>query len=91
MPAASPSSGPPYAGPEGCFSWYKLVASTTDETPGYLEGAPYIWAGEGQGTTSATVEGLDPGTYHLRLQVLRASEAGTILVGRTDVATVTIP
>jgi hypothetical protein len=81
----------PYGGPEGCFSWYKLVASVDDETPSYLDGAPYIWVGESQAADAATVEGLEPGTYYLRLETLRSSESGTLLVARSDVATVTIP
>ena len=52
----------PFAGPEACFSTYKLVASTTDETPSYLDGAEALWAGESQGTSEAVIEGLAPGT-----------------------------
>jgi hypothetical protein len=81
----------PYGGPGGCFTWFKLVASTDDDTPSYLDGAPYIWASETKGADTATVEGLDPGTYHLRLETLRSTDDGTLLVARTDVATVTIP
>jgi hypothetical protein len=81
----------PYAGPGACFTWYKLVASTTDETPSYAEGAETIWVWESKAVGHATVEGVPPGTYHLRLETLRASGSGALLVARTDVATVTVP
>jgi hypothetical protein len=81
----------PFAGPEACFTWYKLVASTSDETPSYAEGAETIWVWENKTVGHASVEGLPPGTYHLRLETLRTSGAGPRLVARTDVATVTMP
>jgi hypothetical protein len=81
----------PYAGPDACFTWYKLVASTTDDTPSYAEGAEAIGVWESKAVGHANVEGLPPGTYHLRLETLRASGAGPLLVARTDVATVTVP
>ena len=39
-----------YGGPDGCFGFYKLVVSTTDETPSYFEGATAVWVGESAGT-----------------------------------------
>ncbi len=80
-----------FAGPEACFSTYKLVASTTDETPSYLDGAEALWAGESQGASGAVIEGLAPGTYHLRLEALRTTEAGKLLVAQTDTATIVVP
>jgi len=81
----------PYAGPESCFSGSKLVVSTTDSTPSYGEGGDPLWASESQAASSATIDGLEPGTYYLRLQSLRASDAGKLVVAQTGVATVTIP
>ncbi len=81
----------PYGGPEACFTSYKLAISTTDETPSYLDGAEALWASESQAAVEAAVDGLAPGTYHLRLQAIRSTEAGKILVAQTDPATVTIP
>jgi hypothetical protein len=81
----------PYGGPGTCFSASKLVVSTTDETPTYGEGADALWSSESQSASSASVDGLAQGTYHLRLQSFRLSEAGKLLVAQTGVATVTIP
>jgi hypothetical protein len=81
----------PYGGPGACFSHYKLAISTTDATPSYVDGDGAIWAGGSQGTSGTTLEGLAPGTYHLRLEAVRAIESGVLLVARTDVATVVVP
>jgi hypothetical protein len=81
----------PFDGPDACFTWYKLVASTEDATPSYLDGAPYVWVGESAATGSAMVDALDPGSYYVRMQVLRDSEGGPLLVAQSDVLTITIP
>lgn len=81
----------PFGGPKACFSFYKLVVSTDDETPSYLDGATHVWAGETMSAGSAAAEGLDPGTYYVRLEALRSTEGGTRLVAHTDVAIVTLP
>ena len=81
----------PYSGPEACFTWYKLVASTTDPTPGYGDGAETIWGSGSQGESGAYVGGLASGTYYLRLETLRANESGVLSVARSEVATVTVP
>ena len=80
-----------FGGPGTCFTWYKIVVSTTDETPDYLDGDTQVWVGEDQATSSALVDPMDPGTYHARLQVLRSSESGTILVAETDPVTFDVP
>ena len=81
----------PFGGPEACFTWNKIVVSTTDTTPSYLDGATQVWVGENPATASAHIDELDPGTYHIRLQVLRASEAGSLLVAETDPTTFVVP
>jgi hypothetical protein len=81
----------PYAGPGACFGFYKLVVSTTDPTPSYLEGASAVWVGESAATSSAVVESLDPGTYHVRLEAFLDTPSGKLLVAETDVADITIP
>jgi hypothetical protein len=81
----------PYAGPGACFGFYKLVVSTTDPTPSYLDGASAVWVGESAATSSTLVETLDPGTYHVRLEAFLDTPGGKILVAHTDVADITIP
>lgn len=81
----------PYDGPEACFTWSKLVLSTTNGAPSYFDGADAVWASESQAAGTATLDGLAPGTYYLRLQTLRTSEAGKLLVAQTDAQSVTIP
>lgn len=81
----------PYAGPGACFGFYKLVVSMDDPTPSYLDGATTVWVGESAATSSAIVETLDPGTYHVRLEAFLDTPAGKLLVAETDVADVTIP
>ncbi len=81
----------PLEGPKTCFGFYKLVVSTDDATPSYLDGATHVWAGESMDAGSAAAEGLDPGTYYVRLEALRGSEDETILVAHTDVASITLP
>ena len=81
----------PYTGPEGCFGFYKLVVSTTDTTPSYLDGATAVWVGTAAVTSSAHTGALDPGTYHVRLQAFLESGSDKLLVAETDVADVMIP
>ena len=80
-----------YEGPDGCFGFYKLVVSKTDETPSYLEGASAVWVGESAATSTALVEAIDPGTYHVRIQVFFESGGSKRLVAESDVSDVTIP
>ncbi len=80
-----------FGGPKTCFSFYKLVVSTDDETPSYLDGATHVWAGETMSTGSAVAEALDPGTYYVRLEALRSTESGTLLVAHTGVTSITLP
>jgi hypothetical protein len=81
-----------YGGPGACFSYYKLVASESDPTPSYLEGSTTWAAIADQGATSATVEGTPSGTtWHVRLQAIRATALGKVVVAQTDVLTWTAP
>ena len=82
----------PYGGPGACFSYYKLVASQSDPTPSYLEGSGTWAAIADQAATSATVDGTPSGTtWHVRLQAIRATALGKMVVAQTDVLTWTAP
>lgn len=82
----------PYPGPGACFTYYKLVYSETDPSPSYLAGSA-TWAAVGdQATTSITIAEPIPGTtYRVRLQAIRATATGRILVAQTDVLTWVAP
>ena len=80
-----------YGGPDACFSVAKLVLSQDDETPSYLEGSTAVWAAEDQAAATATLDGLASGTYFARLEVLRDTWAGKVLVARRGVATIVVP
>ena len=82
----------PYPGPGACFSYYKLVASASDPTPSYLEGST-TWAAIGeQAASGVSIEGTTSGTtWYVRLQAIRATSLGKIVVGQTDVLTWTAP
>jgi hypothetical protein len=82
----------PYPGPGACFSYYKLVYSETDPSPSYLAGSA-TWAALGeQGTTSVTIGEPVPGiTYYVRLQTIRATATGKMVVAQTDVLTWVAP
>ena len=89
-PAAEPGkttfAWAPYPGPGACFSYYKLVYSETDPSPSYLSGSA-AWAAIGpQSQTSVTIGEAVPGTsYYVRLQAIRATATGKIVVASTDV------
>jgi outer membrane biosynthesis protein TonB len=82
----------PYGGPGGCFSYYKLVYSETNPSPSYLAGSA-TWAAIGdQGTTSVIIGDAIPGTtYYVRLQAIRATATGKMVVAQTDVLTWSAP
>jgi hypothetical protein len=81
-----------YGGPGACFTYYKLVASQVDTTPSYLEGAT-AWAAIGeQGSSGTTVEGIPTGsTWSVRVQAIRATALGKIVVAQSDVLGWTAP
>jgi hypothetical protein len=54
------------------------------------EGATPVWVGESAATGATSVDGFDPGTYHVRLQAFFDSGHGKVLVAETDIADVTI-
>lgn len=77
-----------YGGPGACFSYYKLVYSETDPSPSYLTGSAAWAAIADQGTTSVTIgEAVSGTTYHVRLQAIRATATGKMVVAHTDVLT----
>jgi hypothetical protein len=82
----------PYAGHGACFTYYKLVASTTNPNPSYLNGDPYIWAGSAQADGSTVSPDLVSGqTYFLRIQVIRTSALGSFVAAQSGVTTYTVP
>jgi hypothetical protein len=82
----------PYGGHGACFTWYKVVASTTNPNPSYLNGDPYVYAGTGQGETSYVSPDLVSGeTYYIRVQAIKATALGLFVAAQTDVATYTVP
>ena len=91
-PGKTTFSWAPYPGPGACFSYYKLVYSETDPAPSYLAGSA-AWAAIGeQGTTSVTIGEPVPGTtYYVRLQAIRATATGKMVVAQTDVLTWAAP
>jgi hypothetical protein len=82
----------PYTGPGACFTYYKLVASTTDPDPSYLDGDPYLWAGSWQGESTVVSADLVSGqTYYLRLQAIRTTALGAFVAAETTVTTYLVP
>jgi hypothetical protein len=82
----------PYAGNGGCFTWYKLVASTTNPNPSYLTGDPYLYADSNQGAGSTVVSDLVSGeTYYLRMQAIRSTHLGLFVAAQSNVVTYTVP
>jgi hypothetical protein len=86
-PGKATVSWAPYGGPGACFTYYKLVYSTTDPSPSYLAGSA-AWAAIGvQSQTSVLIDEPAAGTYFVRLQAIRASATGKMVVAQTDVLT----
>jgi hypothetical protein len=85
----------PYAGPAGCFTYYKLVASPTNPDPSYLNGDPYIWVGPTQSDgTTVVANGPDfvsGQTYFIRIQVIRTTALGAFVAAQTAVTTYLVP
>jgi hypothetical protein len=84
----------PYAGPEACFTYYKVVYSETNPSPSYLGGDPYL-AAIGDPAADRHIAGpealISGHTYYLRVQVIRATDLGGFLVAQTDVVPYTVP
>jgi hypothetical protein len=81
-----------FAGNGGCFTWFKLVASTTNPNPSYVTGDPYLWYSGSTGDTAVVVPDLVSGsTYYLRVQVIRSTALGVFVVAETDVTTYVVP
>jgi hypothetical protein len=82
----------PYGGHGACFTYYKVVASTTNPNPSYLNGDPYVYAGSGQGESATVVASLVSGqTYYIRVQAIKSTALGSFVAGQTDVTTYTVP
>jgi len=86
----------PYAGPGGCFTFYKVVASPTNPDPSYLNGDPYLWAGSTQSDGSVVVPPGHPNfvsgqTYFVRVQVIRTTALGAFVAAQTAVTTYLVP
>jgi hypothetical protein len=75
-----------------CFTYGKLVASTDDPDPSYLDGDPYLAVVGDPAAVEVSVMGLPSGkTVWLRYEVIRSTGTGKFLVARTDAMQVTIP
>jgi hypothetical protein len=82
----------PYGGNAACFTYYKLVASTTNPNPSYLNGDPYLFAGSWQGESQYVSPDLVSGqTYYLRIQVIRTTALGAFVAAQSPVTTYTVP
>lgn len=81
-----------YGGPTACFTYYKVVASETNPEPSYLAGDP-AWAAIGdQAQTSVLLDAPASGaTYHVRVQAIRATALGKMIVAESQVLTYTVP
>lgn len=83
----------PYEGSRACFSRYAISWSRDDPTPSALDGAKVAFVSRDKGASEALIA-LAPGTYHFRLEALRATGPGsgrTFVVARSEVATYTVP
>jgi hypothetical protein len=75
-----------------CFSYGKLVVSTEDPDPSYLEGASAWAVIESPDATGTHVDGLQSGkTVWMRYEIIRATGLGKFVVARTDAVQVTVP
>ena len=91
-PGGTRLSWAPFAGAGACFTYYKLAYTLDGSPPSYLEGDPYLLASGDQGQATYVTGDLVSGqTYTFRLQVIRATDAGSFLVAETDVAGYTAP
>lgn len=90
-PTATTFGWAPYPGAGACFTYYKLVYSASDPSPSYLTGSPYLWAGSTKTDSTVTIDGIAPGTYWFRLEALRSTSTGHILLASTDATSFTIP
>jgi hypothetical protein len=83
-----------YGGNAACFSFYKLVGSTSNPNPSYVsqDGLDIAIPISEQAATSAsfTTTDIAPGTYWFRLQAIRATSLGKFVVAETDVQQFTI-
>jgi len=84
-----------YQGPAGCFTFYKIVWSTTNTDPSYLSGVDsLLWAGTNQAQDTTVVPGPDltsPGTYYVRIQVIRTTALGAFVAAQSVVNTYIVP
>ncbi len=80
----------PFGGSQGCFTYYKVVYSETDDSPSYLTGANLAAVGSEQSYGSATAP-VASGTYWFRVQVLRETALGKFVVAETDVVQHLVP
>jgi hypothetical protein len=79
----------PYDGPGGCFTYYKVSWSSTNPNPSYLgdnEGAQPV---DGKGTAASSIA-LGAGTWYTRIEAILVHGGKKILVGKSNVAQVTI-
>jgi hypothetical protein len=83
----------PYGGSSACFTYYKIVYSETNPEPAYGTD-PYLAAIANQAESTFVTADLDtstPHTYYIRVQAIRSTHLGWILVAQSDVATYVVP
>ena len=85
----------PYGGSAACFVYYKIVwsASALNQNPSYAGGNYDGYQVVGEQSASALSFSLASGEYWMRIEAVRYTDrgAGTIIVGRSEVAHVTVP
>jgi hypothetical protein len=74
----------PYAGPAGCFSEYRVLYGTNGPPTTLL-----TTVSDRQSTSLETTSLPSTGSYTLRVDAVRRTPLGSIVVARSDVATVT--
>lgn len=97
LTAAAPGAGSvelgwvPFGGSAGCFSYYKVVWSTSTATPDYLGSHDGALPLAEQGAAGVALDGLASGGTWFRVQAIRATTLGKVVVAQTEVAFVEVP
>jgi hypothetical protein len=79
----------PFAGPDACFTWYKVTWSSSNPNLSYLgdnDGSMAV----GPRTASSATIALTPGSWYVRIEAVLASSAQKVITGRSEVATVVV-
>jgi hypothetical protein len=79
----------PFAGPDACFTWYKVTWSTTNPDVSYLGPHEGAWAVEPR-TASSTSLSLAPGTYYVRIEAVLRTSTQKLVTARSEVVNVEV-